>query len=93
MKPKEIGELSEIVVMAALVKAGLQVLRPYGDSARYDFVFVVYCPQNEQIYVVPITETKRCEVTLVIKSGNNNQHEPKQASDYTLERWLSKLAL
>lgn len=35
---KKIGTVSELMVMAALVRAGYRILIPYGDSARYDVV-------------------------------------------------------
>lgn len=36
--PKAIGERSEAIVLAALVKQGLPVLIPFGDNQRYDLV-------------------------------------------------------
>lgn len=35
---KKIGTISELMVMAALVRQGYRLLVPYGDSARYDVV-------------------------------------------------------
>lgn len=37
-RPKEVGERTEAIVLAELVKAGLVVLLPFGDNQRYDFV-------------------------------------------------------
>lgn len=36
--PKLKGEISQAVILAELVKAGLDVLLPFGDSSRYDLV-------------------------------------------------------
>ncbi len=41
MKPSEIGERTEIAVMAALVEAGLRVLVPFGGYHRFDLAFEV----------------------------------------------------
>lgn len=38
MNPKAIGELSEGVVLAHLLKMGTPVLLPFGNNQRYDFV-------------------------------------------------------
>src|SRR5258708_24323029 len=35
---KSIGEYSEVVIAERLLKAGYNVLTPYGDSLRYDLV-------------------------------------------------------
>ena len=37
--PKAVGAVSEMMLMAALTKRGYTVLVPFGDNARYDFVF------------------------------------------------------
>lgn len=36
--PKSIGELTEAMVLAALLRAGKTVLKPFGDNQRYDLV-------------------------------------------------------
>lgn len=38
MNPKAVGERTEAVVLAALVKRGKVVLLPFGDNQRYDLV-------------------------------------------------------
>jgi hypothetical protein len=38
MTPKEQGEISEAVVLAALMKKGKLPLLPFGDNQRYDIV-------------------------------------------------------
>src|SRR5579862_9353622 len=35
--PKLKGEISQAIILAELVKAGFNVLTPFGDSKRYDF--------------------------------------------------------
>ena len=39
MTPSQIGERAEAAVLAALVRAGKQVLVPFGGQRRYDLVF------------------------------------------------------
>jgi hypothetical protein len=36
MNTKDIGNISEAMILAALVRAGRAVLRPFGDNLRYD---------------------------------------------------------
>lgn len=36
--PKAIGECSEAMVLARLVEVGYTVLKPFGDSKRYDLM-------------------------------------------------------
>src|SRR5216683_375046 len=38
MNPKSIGEKTEAIVLAELVKNDYTVLLPFGDNKRYDFV-------------------------------------------------------
>lgn len=38
MNTKQIGNITELECMLAFVKAGYNVLTPYGDCERYDFV-------------------------------------------------------
>ena len=38
MNTKEIGDISEAMVIAAFLKAGKNVLTPFGDKNRYDIV-------------------------------------------------------
>lgn len=38
MNTKLTGELSQLILMSALVRNGFSVLMPYGDSQRYDLV-------------------------------------------------------
>lgn len=38
MNPKAVGELSEGIVLAHLLRKGIPVLMPFGNNQRYDFV-------------------------------------------------------
>lgn len=38
MNTKDIGDISEAVAIAAFVKVGMTVLKPFGDNRRYDLV-------------------------------------------------------
>jgi hypothetical protein len=119
MNPKAIGEVSEAVILAHLVKEGKTVLVPFGNNQRYDLgveengrltriqvktgklrrgcvvfstsngnpitkkkrgykgqidEFMVYCPQNGEIYRVPVDDVGETSVLLRVdppKSKNN----------------------
>lgn len=38
LNPKTVGDLSQSMMMAALLKNGYRVLMPFGDNVRYDIV-------------------------------------------------------
>lgn len=129
MNPKSIGEISEAVVLAHLVKAGHVVLMPFGDNQRYDFVidrgvdgfervqvktgrltsgvvrfkcssvngftglrttydgqadtFMVYCPENDTVYAVPVSECGTSGVSLRVDAPlGGTRSNIRMASDY-----------
>jgi hypothetical protein len=38
MNPKAVGEKTEAIILAELIRNDLVVLLPFGDNQRYDFV-------------------------------------------------------
>jgi hypothetical protein len=121
--PKDIGERSQVRVMAALILAGEHVLVPaFSDNRRYDLVidkgdrflrvqvktgrlfadgavrfatsssqyhrggkrrcyrgqcdyFAVYCPGNDQIYYVPVSDVGTSEISLRVRPSQNCQRK------------------
>ena len=116
----EVGERTEAIVLAELVKRGYKVLIPFGVNHRYDFVidqgdrfvrvqcktgrlrrgcvifharsirsntrgvvfrsylnevdtFLVYCPQTDRVYAVPVDETTSSDVALRVDPPGNGQ--------------------
>jgi len=119
INPKTIGERSEGMVLAALLRAGKVVLQPFGDNQRYDLVieddrkfvrvqcktgrikggavlfdtcssqahrgrgkkdyrgqadvFGVYCPERDEVYLVPVDDVGRTSATLRLEPPKNGQ--------------------
>lgn len=124
MNPKAIGEISEGVVLAHLLKSGKTVLLPFGNNARYDMVvdeegvlvraqvktgrlangiitfktssvngftgkrtsyvggadiFLVYCPETEGVYRVPVADCGVSNMTLRV--------DPPKGGPVSTLRW------
>jgi hypothetical protein len=118
--PVEVGQRTEAIVLAELVKRGHKVLIPFGVNHRYDLVidqgnrfvraqcktgrlrrgcvifharsirsntrgvlyrpyhdevdlFLVYCPQTERVYAVPVDESTTSDVALRVDPPGNGQ--------------------
>jgi hypothetical protein len=118
--PVDIGQRTEAIVLAALVRRGYRVLTPFGTNQRYDLVidvgerflrvqcktgrlrrgtiilaarsvrsnthrtylrtyenevdlFVVCCPETDQIYAMPIEETTSSVGALWVAPTANGQ--------------------
>lgn len=131
MNPKLLGEKSEARIIAALLQQDLPVLKPFGDSQRYDLVtehngrflrvqcktgrlirgavefptcssyrhrghgtkdyrgqadfFAVYCPDNDQTYLVPVEVVGRCKCRLRVEASRNGQRNGvRPAVDYAV---------
>jgi PD-(D/E)XK endonuclease len=133
--PVEVGQRSEAIIQAELVKRGYRVLIPFGINHRYDLVldcgerfvrvqcktgrlrkdgairfhaqsvrvntrktfvrpylpdevdlFLIYCPDTEKVYAVPIEEaTTGGETALRVRPPKNNQRRRvRWAADYEL---------
>lgn len=129
MNSKAVGEVSEAVILAHLVKQGYTVLTPFGNNRRYDLVidhgdhfervqvktgrlrngcvmfntssingftkkrtsysgqadtFMVYCPENERIYKVPVEVAKEGQQSLRVDTAKVNMSTIKWAKDYVV---------
>jgi PD-(D/E)XK nuclease superfamily protein len=134
MNSKNIGDISEAVIVAEFIKLGFSVSKPFGDNQPYDIIvdahgklfriqiktgrlkkgvilfnsissintriekkrekktyfgkvdlFAIYCPQNEECYIVPIEEINKSMGTLRLESCKNGQNKNiKFAIDYKL---------
>ncbi len=130
--PVDVGQRTEAVVLAELVKRGHKVLIPFGTNHRYDFVldlgerfyrvqcktgrlrrgaivfhaqsirsntqktllrsykgdadlFLIYCPQTEGVYALPVEEASRSDCRLRVEPAANGQSKGiRWAADYAL---------
>lgn len=137
MNPKGRGELTEAILLAALVRKGFAVSIPFGNNQRYDFIlddgtaltrvqcktgwiakgcvvfqtaskngftgerrgymgqadiFLVFCPDNETIYRVPIDGSTKSEMRLRLDPLQPSAplSAVKWAKDYMLQPDTSK---
>lgn len=114
---KRIGDISEAMVIARLLKDGDVVLKPFGDNERFDLVaysneefiriqvktgrlkngavvfatcnhgrdfesksykgdadmFMVYCPETDKVYAVPVDDCKETACSLRVDAPKNKQ--------------------
>lgn len=132
MNSKDVGNISEAMVLAALLKRGEKVLMPFGDNLRYDIAldrdgelvriqcktgkleneviifstrsvytqsgrtitqdyvggadfFGVFCPDNEKVYLIPVSEVGKCEATLrVVPTKHGQTKKIRMATDYEI---------
>ena len=54
MNSKQIGNITEVSVMLEFLKLGYNILTPYGDCERYDFVF----EKDNKFYKVQVKTSK-----------------------------------
>lgn len=111
MNPKAIGERSEAIILAAVIRRGWAASIPFGNNQRYDLIvdtgrrlarvqcktgrirdgavrfntcsangfthkkrhyggaiecFAVYCPDNDKVYLVPVTLLRKSTMALRI---------------------------
>src|SRR5215210_6393365 len=118
--PVDVGQRTEAIILAELVRRGLRVLMPFGVNHRYDFaldigdqflrvqcktgrmdngtvlfnaqsirsnmkrvlcrsyageidLFCVYCPENNQVYAVPVGEATSTTARLRVSPPANGQ--------------------
>lgn len=131
MNTKSIGEASEAMVIAALLRNRKVILQPFGDNQRYDLVideggkflrvqvktgrirdgaiiadtastyahrggvrrgyrgqvelFAIYCPENDEAYLVPIDQAPGTSITLRLEPPKNGQAtNVRWAKDFVL---------
>ena len=58
MHPKQIGEISEALVVAKLLKLGYVVSKPYGDNAPYDLIVETNAGDLRKIQVKTFFKSK-----------------------------------
>lgn len=76
--PKEIGEVSEAQVIAALLRAGKVVLQPFGDSQRYDLVV-----DNRGTFIRVQCKTARLKKgCLAFPTCSSQSHRGRGKQDY-----------
>jgi hypothetical protein len=118
--PVDVGQRTEAIVLAALVRRGYRVLTPFGTNHRYDLaidlgdrilrvqcktgrlrrgaivfharsirsntrrtycrtyhneidLFLVYCPETDRVYSVPVEEATSTELALRVAPTANGQ--------------------
>lgn len=125
---KDIGDRSEAMVLATLLKLGKVVLTPHGDNRRYDLVvdddgkfvriqvktgrlkngavvaptastyahrggqrrgyigqadlFAIYCPETDQVYLVPVADAPSAEIALRVDAPLRNLAGVRWAKDF-----------
>lgn len=86
--PVDVGLRSEGAILSELVRRGYCVLVPFGVNQRYDLVldlFIVYCTENERVYVLPADEVPACGMYLRVDPPRNKQcKRVRWAKDYEL---------
>jgi hypothetical protein len=126
--PVDIGQRTEAIVLAALVRRGYRVLTPFGTNQRYDLgdrflraqcktgrlrrgtiifavrsvrsntrqtylrtyenevdLFLVYCPETDGIYAIPIEEaTSSVGALRVAPTANGQAKRIRWATEYQL---------
>jgi hypothetical protein len=129
------GDITEAVVLAALVKLGLDVLVPFRQDGPYDLVvhlpdrfvrvqckagrerggcvvfnsagtdhgrgrlnyrgradvFGVYCPELDQVFIVPVEDAAGFATSLRLRPSRNNQRRRvRDATDFAPDVWLRR---
>lgn len=72
---KQRGEWVEMLFMAEASREGLQVSKPYGDSAAYDFI-VEAGSQCSRVQVKPTAYRSYLGYRCCLKGGANRAYEP-----------------
>lgn len=57
MNSKQIGNITEVQIMLSFLQQGINVLSPYGDCERYDFVVEI----NKKFYRIQVKTAKVSE--------------------------------
>jgi hypothetical protein len=89
----DVGQRTEAIVLAELVKRGHKVLVPFGTNHRYDFVvdtadgflFLIHCPQTDRVYALEVEEAASGIGALrVAPTANSQAKGVRWAADYEL---------
>jgi PD-(D/E)XK endonuclease len=78
----DVGDRTEAVVIAALVRRGYRLLRPLSANQ----LFIVHCPETDRIYAVPVGESGvlKAASLRVSAPANNQARGIRWAADYEL---------
>ena len=83
MTSKQLGNITEVSVMLAFLKLGYNVLTPYGDCERYDFVVDI---QNKFYRIQVKTSQEKEEGKIEFNSSSTHYSDGKCIHDsYTKE--------
>ena len=64
-----------------------------GDYLGRADVFAVYCPSQDEVYVLPVEDAARRGTQLRLRPARNNQRQRvRMAEDHTLMRWAASYA-
>jgi hypothetical protein len=78
MNTKDVGERSEAMVLAALLKAGKTVLQPFGDNQRYDLVV----EEAGKFTRIQVKTARRVKGILSIPTCSTYAHRGRPRRDY-----------
>ena len=68
MTTKQIGNITEVAVMLAFLQQGYNVLTPYGNCERYDFVVDI----NNRFYKIQVKTASDQNGKIVIPTSSTN---------------------
>lgn len=75
---KSVGDRAEAHVLAALLRAGKVVLRPFGDNQRYDLVI----DENGQFVRVQVKSALLKKGAVVFRTCSTHYHRGGKSRDY-----------
>jgi len=82
MNSKQIGNITEVEVMLAFLKQGFNVLSPYGDCERYDFVIEI----NNKFYKIQVKTSHLEDGKISFNTASTHYSDGKCIHDtYTKE--------
>lgn len=82
LNSKQIGNITEVECMLAFLKLGYNVLQPYGDCERYDFVADV----NGKFYKIQCKTAKESNGTIEFNCRSSHRVQGKCVNEkYTKE--------
>lgn len=70
---KQLGNITEVSVMLAFLKLGYNILTPYGDCERYDFVADI----NGKFYRIQVKTSKEEEGKIEMNTASTNYVDGK----------------
>ena len=77
MNSKQLGNITEVAVMLEFLKLGYNVLSPYGDCERYDFVVEI----NNHFYKIQVKTSKEKDGKIEFNTASTHYVEGKCVHD------------